>query len=144
MRKSSRILGFICAVLLIMTMPAYATENQLLTEKEIVTPQLRFSNINILCVDFGISSSGKARVESVLSARDCDKVKINMYLQRYQNGNWVSIKSWSDTRNSTSMLLSKEWYVASGYQYRMKSYGYVYNNGQLVESSSLVSQSIIY
>lgn len=144
MKRGNRIIGMMCVLLLMLAVPVNATENHELTKEETITIQPRFSNITVFSVSFDITDSGKAMVESVLSARSCDEVKISMYLQRYENGTWVSLKHWSDTRSSTSMLLSKEWYVSQGYQYRMKAYGYVYNNGQVVESTSQVSNTIVY
>lgn len=144
MRRGNRIIILLCALLLIVAVPVNATDNKELTEKETVTIQPRFSNISVFVVSFDITDGGKAIVESVLSARDCDEVEISMYLQCYENGTWTSIKHWSETRSSASMLLSKEWYVSSGYQYRMKAYGYVYSGGQVVENTSQISQSIVY
>jgi hypothetical protein len=41
-------------------------------------------------------------------------------------------------------MLTKEWYVESGYSYRYVSYGYVYVDGVVVESTSYISNSIGY
>lgn len=133
-----------CALLLMIAVPVNATENMEFTDNETIIIQPRFTNISVFMNSFDITTGGKAIVESALSARNCDEVRISMYLQRYENGNWISIKNWAETRSGVSMLLSKEWYVASGYQYRMKSYGYVYSGDQLLESTSHTSVSKVY
>ncbi len=83
-------------------------------------------------------------MESVLSARDVDRCKISMYLQKYQNGSWINVKHWSNTENDTYCDLGKTWYVVSGFQYRMKTYGYVYRNGSLVDYATFTSSGEIY
>jgi len=139
-----RILTMLSTLLLLVAVPVNATENYEKSDKEIVTIQPRFSNISVFMNSFDITDSGKAIVESALSARDCDEVRISMYLQRYEDGEWTVVKHWAETRSGTSMLLSKEWYVVKGYQYRMKCYGYVYSDDTLVESTTYISNSIIY
>jgi len=142
--NNKRIITLFCTLLLMVAVPANATENYELMDKETLTVQPRFTNISVFMNSFDITTSGKAVIESVLSARDCDEVRISMYLQRYEGGKWVNVKNWAETRKGMSMLLSKNWYVPSGYQYRMKSYGYAYSNGQLVESTVYISESKIY
>lgn len=127
-----------------MAVPASATENYKAIDIKTATVQPKFLNISVFMNSFDITDSGKAIVESALSARDCDEVRISMYLQRYENGQWTNVKHWAETRSGLSMLLSKKWYITKGYQYRMKSYGYVYSNGQVIESTTHVSDSKVY
>lgn len=113
--------------------------------KEInIEPQPRFSNITAFDNEFYINSSGKAMLTSAIDARDADEVKIIIWLQRYSSGNWDTIKSWSTRKEGTFTGLSEGWYVLSGYQYRMVSFGYVYGGGSLLESTTYISQPVIY
>jgi hypothetical protein len=41
-------------------------------------------------------------------------------------------------------MLKNEWYVESGYSYRYVSYGYVYVDGAVVESTSYISNTTTY
>lgn len=108
MGRGIRIIGLLCALLLIVAVPVNATENYELTE--IVTIQQRFTNISVFVNSFDITNKGKVIVESALSARNCDEVRISMYLQRFENGSWTTVKHWAETCSGTSMLLSRECY----------------------------------
>lgn len=116
------------------------------TSKEIeaVLIQPKFTNISIFYNDFYITDQGKAVLVSSIDARNVDECKISMYLQKYQSGSWVTVKHWSSTESGTFCGIGETWYVMSGYQYRMKSYAYVYSENQLVEYTNYVSKSKLY
>jgi hypothetical protein len=101
---------------------------------------------NILTFDngFSISSSGQATFSSYLVARNVNSVKLDVSLQRYNNGTWQTIKDWTTTSSGTSAGLSESYYVSKGYTYRTVSSGYVYQNGRLAENSSFISNSLNY
>ena len=67
-----------------------------------------------------------------------------MYLQKYQNGNWVTVKNWSATESGTFCGIGETWYVMSGYQFRMVTYGYVYADGKNIENTQFTSKATIY
>lgn len=105
---------------------------------EIVTPF--FTNITLLQNVFDISTDGKASISVYLTARNVDSVKIDASLQQLKNGNWVTIKSWTNTSAGTYAGVSGTYYVAKGYQYRILSNGYVYQNGIVLENTSYLSE----
>lgn len=142
--NAKRIFTILCTLLLLTAVPVSATEDNELVDIKSIIVQPRFSNISVFMNSFDITDSGKAIVESALSARDCDEVRISMYLQRYENDAWTTVKHWAETRSGVSMLLSKEWYVDRDYQYRMKSYGYVYSDGTCVEYTTHISDTQLY
>lgn len=104
----------------------------------------RFSNIIVFNNDFYINSSGEAVMSSTLDAHGVDEGKITVYLQRYQNGSWVNVKTFSSRKSGGFVTLSESYSVSRGYSYRMKSYGNVYKNGSVVEGTSFVSTSEVY
>jgi hypothetical protein len=104
----------------------------------------RFTNINTFENTFYISSNGQASVSSYLTARNVDSVKVVAILQQYNNGNWKTIKSWSETTKRTRGGAGGKWYVSSGNKYRIVSYGYTYVNGREVESTSYTSNYKVY
>lgn len=106
--------------------------------------QIQFTNIYSFGNKFEISESGKSSVTSTLTARYVDKVAISCDLQQYSNGKWKTIKNWSGEYTGTGYILSKSWYVASGYSYRLKSYAYVYKDGIMIESDNFISSNIFY
>ncbi|MGO1652983.1 hypothetical protein [Senegalia sp. (in: firmicutes)] len=140
MKKTSKVL-VILIILLLFPQKGQAVEVEL-DNAENIKPL--FTNINIFQSTFDIASDGKSSNTVYLNSRNSSKVKINAYLQQYKGGRWTTIKSWSGSRNSTSYGFTKNWYVNKGYSYRLLSYGYVYKNNKIVESTSNVSRSIYY
>ena len=133
----------LCFVLIILSVPVYATENIELQEKVDVN-STRFSNINLFRNTFEIEKYGKAVLTSAVDARNTDEIKISMYLQKYEDGRWQTVKHWSTIQSGTFAVLGTQRYVASGYQYRMKSYAYVYKDDVFLESTVYTSSSKIY
>jgi hypothetical protein len=121
-----------------------STDTNATVEKEEVLIQPRFTNISVFYNDFYITDQGKAVLTSYIDARNVDECKISMYLQKYQNGSWVNVKHWSTTESGTFCGIGETWYVMSGYQYRMKTYAYVYSNDEFVESTSDISKTKLY
>ena len=107
----------LCFVLIILSVPVYATENIELQEKVDVN-STRFSNINLFRNTFEI--------------------------EKYEDGRWQTVKHWLTIQSGTFAVLGTQRYVASGYQYRMKSYAYVYKDDMFLESTVYNSGSKVY
>jgi len=108
----------------------------------IITPN--FVSIMTFSNDFSISSQGKASVTSYVTAIGVNKCSITVDLQRYVNGSWTTIKTWTETNNNSYCSLGKSYYVSSGYQYRMTAYASVYNNGSFIEQTVYTSSTRVY
>lgn len=68
---------------------------------------------------------------------------LTMELQQY-DGQWNTIKTWSAS-DSTTVSLSKDWYVVSGYQYRLKlTYTAMDSDSTIIESFISYSQTVTY
>ena len=139
MRKSIYKIIIVCLVFCTMAVPVFA-ESTRVTEDY----QTRFTNINVFMNHLEISDSGKASVTTHINGRDCDQVKVVAYLQQYKDGQWKTIKSWSETSEGTIGGIGKSYYVMSGNSYRLKSYGYVYGEGKLLDKTSYVGDTIKY
>ncbi len=138
MKRKYSILVCVCLILTLFTATAYATCI------ETTDYQIKFTYINSFDNLFYISSNGEASVSSFLEASNVDSVKVTAKLQQYKDGYWNTIKIWSETKDGTSCGAGGKWYVASEYQYRMVSYGYTYENGEMVESTSYTSEAEFY
>ena len=89
--------------------------------------------------DLDINSGGNALMMSQITAYSgVDSIRISAYLERYQNGAWVTVKNWTQDYQGSSALWSKSWYVNKGYYYRLTTYFYVYGGGSH-ESTILIS-----
>ena len=72
-----------------------------------------------------ITNNGNSSVNvygAVLPAVKCDTLRLEMTLQRYEDGGWENIKFYSDISSNAS-LLSKSYNcsVKGGYYYRLKA-----------------------
>lgn len=118
----------------------YGDTNML--ENTIITPY--FTNIFVFDSTLKISAYGKASVSSYLTAGNIDSFTIEVSLQQFKDGRWISIKKWEESSNRTSGGLSGSYYVSKGYVYRTVSKGMVYKNGVLLESTSAISKMESY
>lgn len=93
--------------------------------------------------DLDISSGGTATCSCSARASGCT-ISVAMKLQRYQNGSWTTLKTWS-ANQSSPLSLSGTKTVASGYNYRVSATCSVYNSsGSFVESATTYSASKYY
>lgn len=118
--------------------------NDLNTQEDLVISPL-WTYILDVWQTFDISSSGKAEIVATMDTKnsETDSLKIVSNLQQLKNGSWTTIKSWTSTTKSTSLIIQGTWYVSKGYSYRLVTNYYAYN-GSVVESTSRVSNSIGY
>lgn len=131
--------------LMIISTPVYALngyEGTNILEGTIITPY--FTNISIFTNTFEISAGGKASVSSYLLARDIDNLTIEVDLQQFKDGKWITIKSWIQSYKDISGGLGGSYYVLKGYIYRAVSKAMVYKNGVLLESTSVSSKMESY
>lgn len=95
-----------------------------------------------ISASLSISTSGKATCTGKIHLYSSYTATLTVKLQRYENGYWSTVKSWS-TSDSTS--LSKSYYVTSGYSYRVVTSASVYNSsGKYVEGPSATSATKSY
>lgn len=139
MKKRFQILGILLIALII-----FPQQGQAVEINEIENIQLLFTNINIFQSTFDIASNGKSSSTVYLNSRNTEKVEVKSYLQQYDSGRWATIKSWTGSKSSTSYGFTHNWYVSKGYSYRLVSYGYVYNDNKIIESTSNISRIINY
>lgn len=140
-----RILSLLALILIlssVLAIPASA-DNTVGSETASVTP--RYVNIHIFTASCGVNSSGKAASYAfVETANSSYTIYLNMGLQRYEDGYWKTIKTWS-TSGTGEAEMDKGWYVLSGYYYRTAATATVYTSGgTYVESTDIYSQSDYY
>lgn len=94
---------------------------------------------------FDISSSGRAEIVATMDTKnsEVDSLKVVSNLQQLKDGSWTTIKSWTSTTESMSLILQKSWYVSKGYSYRLVTNYYAYS-GSEVETTSIISRIVEY
>ncbi len=92
-----------------------------------------------------ITDNGNSSVNvygAVFGSVVCDKMILKLTLQRYSDGNWYNIRTFSDTAYNTA-LLSKSYnvQVTRGYYYRVKA-ACVAQDGSITESKNPITNGI--
>lgn len=139
------VLSLVALVLIfscVLAIPASAADVPV-EEATTVTP--RFVNISLMSASIDVTSSGKALPYSyVKTANSTYTIYLNMSLQRYVNGGWSDVKSWS-TSGTGDVELDKSYYVTPGYYYRTATAATVYTSGgSYVETAYVYSQNYYY
>ena len=70
------------------------------------------------------------------------KVSANMYLEKYNNGKWPTVRTWSDSKNSNVFELSRTTSVTKGL-YRVRTVFTVYS-GSKSETITRYSSNVRY
>lgn len=93
-----------------------------------------------------LSDNGNGSVNvygAVFGSVTCDKIILKMTVQRYSNGNWYNVRTYSDTAYNTSYFTkSYNLQVTRGYHYRMKAACVGYKNG-VSESKTPITNGIL-
>ena len=113
-------------------------------QDEVLQP--RYTNIRSLTASLEISKSGCASCYGkVVLTKSTDTVDLTMELQRSRDDtSWDTVKTW-DTSGSGTIYLDEDWYVTSGYSYRVHVTAEVYSsNGTLVETAPTDSLTTSY
>ena len=142
MRKRAAVLVLSLLILCVAPMQAFALGTNQVTNSQIGP---LWVSITEFTNSFEISGSGLAQFDTSLYARsNINKVVINASIQRYINGSWQAVNSWTSTTYSNSGYLNQKWYLMSGYYYRLVSTGAVYQDDVLVEQTSYTGSSYWY
>lgn len=101
--------------------------------------------IDSVYTNLSISSSGTATAYGLINGTPglVDQVWIYLYLEKYVNGYWTIIASWSQNYNSYFGSLVRTASVPSGYNYRARANYYAYS-GSNSERTAQYSSAIYY
>ena len=144
---SKKIMALFLSILLVCIFispnPAVANqEHEVALEEHDIGPMWNY--INIFANYFTINDWGKAIVDCSISSFNADELSVEVHLEQFKDGKWTSIKTWSNRGPIPECGLGGNWYVMSGYYYRIYSIGKAYKNGVVVEQTSYVSDSKKY
>lgn len=155
MKKNKRIMKAIVTLVLVacmnVTVFAESTERivdgSLLTDasvSEVSTDIQQKGNI-LDQATIRLSDNGNGSVNvygAVFGSVTCDKITLKMTVQRYSNGSWYDVRTYSDTAYNTALFTkSYNLQVTRGYNYRMKAACVAYKNG-VAESKTPITDGI--
>ena len=107
---------------------------------------LRYSHIDFLSANLQMGALGRTTCFSYVELTyPADTGYLYMYLQRLVNGTWENVRSYWLATGSDYVAQEQYYYVTSGYYYRVYAVATVYDqNGALVESASIISNTVYY
>lgn len=147
--QKRRIISVLCLALILcstLVLPVSAAEPSSISAASTgTTISPRYVNIIVFTSSIDINSSGKATCNSyVQTANSSHQIYLSITLQRYEDGSWKNVKTWSGYDIGIAEL-TKSYYIVSGYCYRTAASATVYTSGgSYVESSTIYSQSYCY
>ena len=109
--------------------PMKAEAQVLMPDPEIII-QPMYTNINNFISSFDIDDDGRVYIYIIVSARNCDKVRITPMWTTY----WWGLTQIGISRleeDTFCSLSASQFFVSSDEQYRLRSYAYVYSGGKL-------------
>ncbi len=103
-----------------------------------------YTGVASIGATLSINSVGKATCSGYVNLKSGYTASATLSLQQKQGSSWFTIISWSATGGPT-IAISKSYYVASGYSYRVVMTAAVYdNNSNYVETVSATSTVVYY
>lgn len=141
MKKSFYLAAILLIGVLFMGSPVHASENlSTITNSTVIRPL--YSNINDVYTSLTIND-GIATIKGYVQRTSSgNSIYLSSTLQRYNNGLWIDVESWSKTTTSFSASISEKSEVGKG-SYRVRTYYSVDGNGG-TETGTIYSKEITY
>lgn len=128
--------------LLVISNTIFASNEYLLEESNQIQP--RFTAMIKCWNSLVLGDLGKMQCYGKTEVRNGYIAGVVIELQRDDGKDWTTIKTWSGT-DEDYINLEKEWYVTSGYDYRLQVTHSAYDlAGSFVESSVSYSKTVSY
>lgn len=127
------------------SLPAFAAEKTV-SRDSTVPIHVDFVTIRLLQSGLTIDSSGKAScVGKVTLYGNSNHAQLSLQLQKYSNGSWSTVKTWSKAvQGNTPTNIVNSYYVVNG-TYRVSCTIKVYNaSGALLETQTAYSSTKTY
>lgn len=100
--------------------------------------ELMYTYINSVGASLTIDETlGIATCSGRVNAKSIVPVKVTVRLQRYQDGSWKNVETWSET-GTAGVTCTKYYAIYSGYSYRVYVTGYVYDSEGVIQETASV------
>ncbi|RAV02654.1 hypothetical protein [Paenibacillus sp. YN15] len=144
MRK--KMVSFMLAFMLIFTSGvavAQANTNTLVSGDGIVVPY--YDYISFVGATISIDSGGRSTSTGYVFYTDNYDSMLTVELQRSDGTGWSTVKSWSDSFSGSGYkLIEEDYYVFSGYTYRVVTTAAIKSGNVILEIASSTSSSVEY
>ena len=123
MQKFLTICLIMCLLTTIELIPAYAFSE---AEDEISPMAMYYVTAT---ANLSISSAGKATATGTISGLvgTTTKTTVHLYLQKYENGEWVDVEDWVESNETVNTSLTKTKSALARGKYRAKASCYAYS-----------------
>lgn len=148
--KRKRLIIVVLSVFLLMqaAIPVYAATysnapTEISTYTPIIVPRMKYTAR--VATNLIIDSKGKVTITASVDGYKniTSKVSISAELQRYKNGKWSKVTTFSDSDNSHRIRLYETYRVSKGYKYRVVVTSTAVHNGKS-ETRTVTSSSKNY
>ncbi len=138
MRKHKKLWVSVCVIILFSVTTVYGA----VKIEEKFEPMAK----NYMSASAAISLSGSSvKVSGRITGKigKTTETSVQLYLQQYKNGRWITIADWVYSGETVSASISKTRTVAKGYKYRAKAICTAYGSNDK-ETVTKYSRTIIY
>lgn len=102
-----------------------------------ISPQ--WSDVSTIVSDMKVDSWGIATVSATGQAKassSADSVEVILDLQKYENGSWNTIKTWTDKKDVKFATVVERYAIAKGYSYQLNITVNAYKGNTIIETAS--------
>lgn len=117
--------------------------NSVTVDDNLIIPYYEY--ISFVGSSLSIASNGKAVAGGDVYYSGNYNSSLTVELQRLNGSSWSTIKSWNQSYSGRGYHdLEEEYYVLSGYNYRVITTATIYNQATVLETASSVSSVVAY
>lgn len=100
---------------------------------------VQWSDVSTILSEMTVDSWGVATVSAsgqAKSSSSADSVELIVDLQKYENGSWNTIKTWTDKKDVKFAAIYEKYAIAKGYSYRLNITVNAYKGNSIIETAS--------
>jgi len=100
---------------------------------------IQWSDVSTIVSDMTVDSWGVAKVSASGMAKassSADSVEVIVDLQRYSNGSWENLKTWTNKVDAQFAAINEKYAITKGYSYRLSITVNAYKGSRLLETAS--------
>ena len=143
MRTKTNRLSKLLAMVLCLSMAVLPAAAAHVSEPDDPEPSPRYTGLWDAYVGLDIDSNGRSTSTGEVTTYSGYTADVTMELQQKDGSRWEEVRTWTDV--GEEVYLDKDWYVASGYEYRVELSIEVSNSsGRVVDDVTIHSGIVEY
>lgn len=140
--KSLRKKFFVSMLAVMMALSSITAYASIMPVSKAQLPTPRWDFVNLISSGMDVDDNNYATISVIADAQayDVDKVVVKCELQQLVNSSWKTIKTWNEENNDCYILFEKNYAIAKGYSYRLKTTVKAYKGNTLLETATSYSE----